>query len=53
MGHGPCGTLATFARGNKFTMVAVEYFTRWIEAKPLTTITLGNSEKVLLTEYSL
>ena len=26
-------------RGNKFVVVAIEYFTRWIEAKPLATIT--------------
>jgi hypothetical protein len=32
---GPC----TFARGNKFAVVAVEYFIRWIEAKPLASIT--------------
>ena len=25
--------------GNKFAVVAIEYFTRWIEAKPLATIT--------------
>jgi hypothetical protein len=25
--------------GNKFTVVAIEYFTRWIEAKPLAKIT--------------
>jgi len=25
--------------GNKFTVVTIEYFTRWIEAKPLATIT--------------
>ena len=33
MGHGPCWTITSFARGNKFTVVAIEYFTRWIEAK--------------------
>jgi hypothetical protein len=36
---------ATFARGNKFAVVAVEYFTRWIEAKPLATITLESVKK--------
>jgi hypothetical protein len=33
-------TITTIARGNKFEVVAIEYFTRWIEAKPLATITL-------------
>ena len=39
MGHGPGWATATIARGNKFAIVAIEYFTRWIEAKPLVTIT--------------
>jgi len=39
MGHGSCRTSTTFVGGNKFTVVAIEYFTRWIEAKPLATIT--------------
>jgi transposase InsO family protein len=39
MGHGPCWAITTFARGNKFAVVAIEYITRWIEAKPLATIT--------------
>jgi len=39
MGYGPCGAITTLARGNKFAVVAIEYFTRWIEAKPLVTIT--------------
>ena len=39
MGHGPCWAIATSARGNKFAVIAIEYFTRWIEAKPLATIT--------------
>jgi hypothetical protein len=39
MGHGPGQATTTFARGNKFAVVAIEYFTRWIEVKPLATIT--------------
>lgn len=33
------GPLPTAQGGSKFAVVAVEYFTRWIEAKPLTSIT--------------
>ena len=40
MGNGPRRPSATFARGNKFAVEAIEYFTRWIEAKALATITL-------------
>ena len=39
VGHGPGRAVTTIARGNKFAVVAMEYFTRWIEAKPLATIT--------------
>jgi IS30 family transposase len=39
VGHGSGWTSSTFARGNKFAIVVVEYFTRWTEAKPLPTIT--------------
>ena len=39
MGNGPYRPPTAFARGNKFAVVAIEYFTRWIEAKPLATIT--------------
>jgi hypothetical protein len=45
MGHGSSRPTATFARGNKFAMVAVEYFTRWIEAKPLAAITSESVKK--------
>jgi len=31
--------------GNKFIVVAIEYFTRWIEAKPLATITSESVKK--------
>ena len=33
------GPLPPSQGGNKFTVVAIEYFTRWIEDKPLATIT--------------
>jgi transposase InsO family protein len=46
MGHGPCWPIATLARGNKFVVVAIEYFTRWIEAKPLAIITLESIRKI-------
>jgi hypothetical protein len=39
MGHGSGWPTTTFIGGNKFTAVAIKYFTRWIEAKPLATIT--------------
>ena len=32
--------------GNKFVVVAIEYFTRWIEAKPLATITSKTVKKL-------
>jgi transposase InsO family protein len=41
MGHGPCWAIAT-----KFAVVAIEYFTRWIEAKPLATITSESVKKI-------
>jgi len=33
------GALPPSQGGKKFAGVAIEYFTRWIEAKPLVTIT--------------
>ena len=47
MGHGPGWATATIARGNKFAVVAIEYFTRWIEAKPLARITSETVKKFL------
>jgi IS30 family transposase len=36
----------SIAQGNlKYVVVAVEYFSKWIEAKPLTTITLAIVQK--------
>jgi hypothetical protein len=45
VGHGFGWTPSTFARGNQFAVVAVEYFTRWIEAKPMATIMLETIKK--------
>jgi IS30 family transposase len=45
IGYGSGRPTATFSRGNKFAMVIVEYFTRWIEAKPLATITSESVKK--------
>ena len=39
------GPLPPSQEGNKFVVVAIEYFTRWIEAKPLTKITLETVKK--------
>jgi hypothetical protein len=42
------------AQGNlKYVVVAVEYFSKWIEAKPLATITSVTVQKILLTKYCL
>jgi len=45
MGHGPCRVTTTYIRGNKFAIIAIEYFTRWIEHKPLATITSETVKK--------
>jgi len=52
MGDGPGRAAATIATGNKFVVVAIEYFTRCIEAKPLAKIT-SEIMKVLLAEHNL
>jgi hypothetical protein len=42
------------AQGNlKYVVVAVEYFSKWIEAKPLATITSFHRSKVLLAKHCL
>ena len=47
------GPLPT-AQGNyKYAAVAVEYFTKWIEAKPLINITSEMIKKILLAEHHL
>ena len=33
------GPLPPSQEGNKFVVVAIEYFTRWVKAKPLAKIT--------------
>ena len=45
MGYGPSWPTTTFIGGNKFAVVASEYFTKWIEAKPLATITSETVKK--------
>ena len=45
MGDGPSWAAATIARGNKFVVVAIEYFTRCIKAKPLAKITSETVKK--------
>ena len=47
------GPLPPSQGGNKFVVVAIEYFTRWIEVKPLTTITLELVKKFFLAEHNL
>nr|KYP76728.1 hypothetical protein KK1_020981 [Cajanus cajan] len=32
---------------SKFLLVAIDYFTKWIEAEPLATITVGMVQKFL------
>ena len=39
------GPLPPSQGGNKFVVVAIEYFTRWIQAKPLATITSETVKK--------
>ena len=45
MGMDLVGPMPTAQGGNKFAVVAIKYFTRWIEAKPLATITSETIKK--------
>jgi hypothetical protein len=47
------GPLPPSSGGDQFAVVAIEYFTRWIEAKPLETITLEIVKKNLLAEHNM
>lgn len=38
MGHRYCWTISTHPGGAKFLLVVVDYFTKWIEAEPLTIV---------------
>jgi hypothetical protein len=44
MGNRHCRTLSSPAGGLKFLIVAIDYFTKWIEAKAVASIT-GNQVK--------
>jgi hypothetical protein len=39
VGDGYCGPLPHAAQGKKFLIIAIDYFTKWVEAEPLSTIT--------------
>ena len=45
MGDGLGWAATMIARGNKFAVVAIEYFKRWIEAKLITKITSETVKK--------
>lgn len=47
------GPLPPSQGGNKSAVVAIEYFTRWIEAKPLANITSAIVKKILLAKHCL
>jgi len=47
MGNGSSRTTASCLGGNKFAVVVLEYFTRWVEAKPLALITSETIKKFL------
>lgn len=46
MGYGPGRPTTTFVGGTRFIVVAIKYFTRWIEAKPLAIITSETVKKI-------
>ncbi|XP_019434700.1 PREDICTED: uncharacterized protein K02A2.6-like [Lupinus angustifolius] len=45
MGYGLPGTIPPAAGQLKFLIVAIDYFTKWIEAEPLSSITTTNIRK--------
>jgi hypothetical protein len=45
MGHRHCWILPIAPGNYKFAAVVVEYFTKWVEAKPLWNITAGTLQK--------
>ena len=47
MGPGPLGAISYGPKRVKFLIVGVDYFTRWVEAEPLATITLRKVEKFI------
>lgn len=48
VGVGPIRTTTTRERRSKVVVVAIDYFTRWVEVEPLVTITVRNTTKFLL-----
>jgi hypothetical protein len=48
------GGKLTPAQGNyTFTIIAVEYLTKWVEAKPITNITSATIQKIFLVNHHL
>jgi hypothetical protein len=45
------GPMSPSQGGDKFVVVAIEYFIRWIEAKPLVTITSELVKKFFLAKH--
>lgn len=39
LGTGPAQTIPTGQSGRKYVVVTIDYFTKWVEAEPLTAIT--------------
>ena len=49
MGNRYSGTFSTSTGGVKFLLVAVDYFTKWIEAEPLANVTVKQMIKFMTT----